>query len=206
MKGLWFGKMAGHMKLQMLQAESLYATQQVAAELFPWEHEHQLALSAVVDPLAHADFYEERKLASVRCWTVQADRAPAEDIGGLAMLYGYRAQPDELWPAWFGLMPRLRGLGAGRELLDWVVDMARREGRRTLRLWTTDEAEYAAALRLYARCGFRTESHPALPGEEWRTLVLSLGLDGRLPVPWSQVAHRGELCGRELPVLHEAAA
>lgn len=157
MKGLRFGKMAGHMKLQMLQAESLYATQQVAAELFPWEHEHQLALSAVLDPVAHADFYRERRLASVRCWTVQADRAPAEDVGGLAMLYGYRAQPDELWLAWFGLMPRLRGLGAGRELLDWVVDMARREGRRTLRLWTTDEAEYAAALRLYARCGFRTE-------------------------------------------------
>lgn len=190
----------------MLQAESLYAAQQVAAELFPWEHEHQLALAATLDPQAHAEFYQERRLASVRCWTAHRDGALDDEVGGLATLYSYRAQPDELWLAWFGLTPQMRGQGAGRDLLNWVIDMARREGRRTLRLWTTDEDEYAAALRLYTRRGFRTELHPALPGEDWRTLVLSLGLDGREPLPWSQVANHGELCGRELPVLHEAAA
>lgn len=195
--------MSAPMKFLPLQAETLAATQQVAVELFPWEHEHQLALPAAVDPAAHTGFYTDRGLESVRCWTTHLMGGP---VSGMAMLWGYRAQPDELWLAWFGLLPVVRGRGAGTKLLDWLIALARTEGRRTLRLWTTDEAEYMTAMGLYTRRGFRAEQYPPLPGENWNTLVFSLGLDGRIPMPWSDMSNRSELCGREAPHLHAFAA
>lgn len=191
------------MNFQPLDAGHLAATQQVASELFPWEHEHAEALAASIAPAQHTWFYTTHRLASIRCWTTHQGGGP---VCGLAMLYGYAAQPDELWLAWFGLIPSARGFGAGAMLLDWLIGSARAEGRRTLRLWTTDEPEYARATQLYRLRGFQAEDHPALPGEDWRTLVFSLGLDGRTPIPWSAVLDRGELCGREMPLAAAVAA
>lgn len=191
------------MNFQPLAVHNLADTQQVAAELFPWEHEHQAALPAAITPDAHVGFYATRRLATVRCWTAHVGKGP---VCGLATLYGYRAQPDELWLAWFGLMPCARGMGGGAKFLDWLIGAMKREGRHTLRLWTTDEPEYVRATQLYTRRGFVAEEYPALPGEEWRTHVFSLGLDGHAPIPWSSVLDRGELCGRVLPNVAAAAA
>jgi len=123
----------------------------------------------------------------------------------MAMLYGYRAQMDEVWLAWFGLSPFARGCGAGALLLDRVITDARKEGRRVMRLWTTDESEYTAAVRMYMRRGFRGEIATPLPGETWNTMVYSLGLDGQIPMPWASVRNRGELCGRVVPEVHAHA-
>ncbi|MBI5380263.1 MAG: GNAT family N-acetyltransferase [Opitutae bacterium] len=191
------------MKLQPLQAETLFAAQQVAAELFPWEHEHQLALPAALDPVGHAEFLEERGLVTVRAWTTHLAGGP---VSGLATLYGYREQPEELWLAWFGLLPAVRGRGVGAQLLDWLIGYAQAQGKRTMRLWTTDEPEYAKAMALYTRRGFIPERHPPLPGEDWTTYVLSLGLDGSAPKSWITLPNRRELCGREAPHVHAAAA
>jgi GNAT superfamily N-acetyltransferase len=191
------------MNFQPLDGEHLAATQQVAAELFPWEREHQAALHAAVDPARHRSFFAAHRLESVRCWSVHLEHGP---VCGLATLYGYAAQPHELWLAWFGLLPTARGHGGGGQLLDWLIGSARAEGRRTLRLWTTDEAEYERATQLYLHRGFVAEEHPALPGEDWRTLVFSLGLNGQPAIPWSAVLDRGELCGREQPQVAAVAA
>lgn len=182
------------MHLQPLAPDHLASAQRVARELFPWEDEHQLALATAVRAGDHAHFLTERRLEAVRCWTAH-DGLGA--VSGLITVYDYRAQPDEVWLAWFGLLPAARGQGDGGRLLDWLIARSRAEGRHTLRLWTTDEAEYAAAVRLYQRRGFTAEDYPSLPGEDWRTRVFSLGLEGRTPLPWSSVLDRAELCGRQ---------
>lgn len=186
------------MNLVPLMPDTLVETQQLAAELFPWEHEHQIALSAVVAPASYAHFYRDRKLSAVRFWTpMQSGR-----VVGLAGLYHYAAQPDEAWLAWYGLHPSARGHGEGTALLDWIISEAQAEHKRTLRLWTTDEAEYAKAMALYQAHGFQAEPWSSLPGETWHTYVLSLGLDGKAPLPWSKCVKPGsELCGREAPQL-----
>lgn len=192
------------MNFQPLDAEHLASTQRVAAELFPWEHEHQAALAAAVAPNQHAGFFAQRRLSSVRCWAVKV--GGAGPVCGLATLYGYQAQPNELWLAWFGLLPIARGCGRGSKLLDWLIASAREERRHTLRLWTTDEPEYARATQLYLARGFVGEEQPALPGEAWRTIVYSLGLDGHTAIPWSSVLERCQLCGREAPAVAAVAA
>jgi N-acetylglutamate synthase-like GNAT family acetyltransferase len=183
-----------------LMPDTLVETQQLAAELFPWEHEHQTALSAAVAPASHTKFYRDHQLAAVQFWTpMQLGR-----VAGLAGLYHYSAQPDEAWLAWYGLHSSARGHGKGAALLDWIIAEAAAKHKRTLRLWTTDEAEYAKAMDLYTAHGFRREHWSALPGETWNTYVFSLGLNGHEPLPWAQCTPQGELCGREAPQLAAA--
>jgi GNAT superfamily N-acetyltransferase len=185
------------MNLVPLMPDTLVETQQLAAELFPWEHEHQVALAATVAPASYSEFFQSRKLAAVNFWTPML----AGRVCGLAGLYHYHDQPDEAWLAWYGLHSSARGHGEGTALLDWVIAEASAEHKKTLRLWTTDEAEYAKAMNLYTSHGFRPEPWSALPGETWHTFVLSLGLDGQAPIPWAQRSPFGELCGREAPQL-----
>lgn len=190
------------MNIRALQAESLSDAQKVAAELFPWEAEHQQALPASVYPEQHAKFFSDRGLDEVRCRVLDHDG----QVAGLAALYSYDRHRDDLWLAWYGLMPFVRGLGLGARLLDVVIDEARRDGRSNVRLWTTDEAEYAQAVSLYLRRGFLCEEAPSLPGETWKTLVFSLGLRGSAARPWTSLKDRRELCGREAPAVAAAAA
>ncbi|MDD3179787.1 MAG: GNAT family N-acetyltransferase [Opitutaceae bacterium] len=185
-----------------LTVEHLVEVSRVAAALFPWESEHQEALATALAPEAHRVFLGEHGLASVCCWVALKGNL----IAGLACFYVYDDRPDEVWLAWFGLRPEMRGQGKGRQFLDWCIATSRGEGRKILRLWTTNESEYAAARQMYERSGFICENWPALPGEDWTTYVLSLGLDGACPTPWRTVSSPRELCGRVIPDVAVVAA
>ncbi|MFT3783055.1 MAG: GNAT family N-acetyltransferase [Nibricoccus sp.] len=185
------------MNLVPLMPDTLVETQQLAAELFPWEHEHQVALAAAVAPASHADFYRHHHLSSLQIWTT----LKAGRVVGLASLYNYVGQPEETWLAWYGLHPSARGKGEGLALLDSVIEQAKTEHKHVLRLWTTDEPEYQKAISLYTSHGFHREPWPALPGETWHTQVFSLGLDGHAAAPLALMHPNAELCGREAPQL-----
>lgn len=184
------------MKIEQLEPTVLEETRRVAAELFPWEHDHHTALGAALFPEAHASFMEVRRLESARFWTARIDGR----IAGLAGLYDYREMPSETWLSWYGLLPVARGRGHGARLLDWIIRTSREEERAVLRLWTTVEDEYRLAIRLYEKQGFTAEEYPALPGESWRTVVMSLRLNGATPIPWLSIADRPELGGRMAPL------
>jgi GNAT superfamily N-acetyltransferase len=178
--------------IRPLTKDSLLEAQALAVRLFPWEDEHQAALAAATDTSSTA-FLISRGLKRVRVWCVIDER---DRMVGLVSLYEYDNEPDEAWLAWFGLSPEVRGCGLGGELLDGVIALARRESKTVLRLWTTIEEEYARALRLYARRGFRPEIQPALAGEDWLTVVFSLALDGAVAPPWRGTQCGWHLCGR----------
>lgn len=184
------------MRIEQLHPAVLEETLHVASELFPWEHEHQTALRAALFPEAHAGFLKPRRLKAARFWIARFEGR----VAGLAGLYDYSGMPADTWLSWYGLLPFARGRGHGGRLLDWVIRSAREEGRTVLRLWTTVEDEYRIAIRLYEKRGFTAEEYPPLPGETWRTVVMSLGLTGATPIPWLSVADRPELCGRVAPM------
>jgi GNAT superfamily N-acetyltransferase len=184
------------MRIEQLAPAVLEETQQVASELFPWEDEHHTALSAALFPEAHAGFLDSRRLNSARFWIARFEGR----VAGLAGLYDYRGMPSDVWLSWYGLLPFARGRGHGGRLLDWVIRSARDEGRTVFRLWTTVEDEYRLAIQLYEKRGFTAEEYPPLPGETWRTIVMSLGLTGATPIPWLSMADRPGLCGRVAPM------
>jgi GNAT superfamily N-acetyltransferase len=183
------------MKIELLHPALLAETAHVAAELFPWETDHQTALAAALVPETHAEFLASRRLERARFWVATFNGR----VVGLAGLYDYRGMASETWLSWYGLLPVVRGQGFGGRLLDRVIASTREEGRAVLRLWTTVEDEYRVAIRLYEKRGFTTEEYPALPGEDWRTLVMSLGLNGTTPIPWLSIADRPALGGRMTP-------
>ena len=183
------------MKIEPLQPALLEETRRVAAELFPWENEHHTALAAALFPEAHAGFLSARRLECARFWTGRFNGR----VTGVAGLYDYRGMPSETWLSWYGLLPVARGHGHGARLLDTIIKITREEGRAVLRLWTTIEDEYVAAIKLYEKRGFTAEEYPALPGETWLTLVMSLGLNGTTPIPWLTLDNRPELGGRMVP-------
>lgn len=184
------------MRIEELRSAQLEEARHVIAELFPMEDEHQMALAAALDPDAHGGFLSARRLERVRFWTARFDN----QVVGIAGLYDYRDMPAETWLSWFGLLPVMRGHGHGARFLDWIINAARQDGHAVLRLWTTDEEEYGAATRLYLKRGFVAEEYPMLPGEDWRTLVMSLSLNGTTPIPWLSLDDRPELCGRMVPL------
>ncbi len=183
------------MKIEPLHPALLADTALVAAELFPWETEHQTALNAALNPAAHAGFLSSRRLERVRFWSARFNGR----VVGLSGLYDYRGMPTETWLSWYGLVPAVRGHGFGSRLLESAIGCARDEGRAVLRLWTTVEDEYLPAIRLYEKRGFTSEDYPPLPGETWRTLVMSLGLNGTTPIPWLSLKDRPALGGRVTP-------
>ncbi|MCI2422002.1 GNAT family N-acetyltransferase [Saccharopolyspora sp. K220] len=64
---------------------------------------------------------------------------------------------------WFLVDPSVRGGGVGRKLLHRLLDHARDQGFKHVKLWTVDPLETAA--RLYLDAGFRcTERKPA---QQW---------------------------------------
>ncbi len=184
------------MKIERLDLTVLEEARRVASELFPWESEHHTALGAALFPEAHAGFLVARRLESARFWIARVDGR----VAGISGLYNYRAMPSESWLSWYGLLPVARGRGHGGRLLDWLIRYAREDGKTVLRLWTTVEDEYQAAIRLYRNRGFTAEQYPPLPGETWQTIVMSLGLTGATPIPWLSVADRPELGGRVAPL------
>jgi GNAT superfamily N-acetyltransferase len=183
------------MKIEVLHPSRLDETRRVVAELFPWEDEHQVAVTAALSPERHAAFLAEKNLERARFWTAIFDGS----VVGIAALYDYRSMPTETWLSWFGLLPVMRGHGNGARFLDAIIQVARSENRGVLRLWTTDEEEYRTAFRMYEKRGFVAEDCPALPNEDWRTVVMSLGLNGATPIPWFSVTDRPVLCGRVAP-------
>jgi len=184
------------MRIEQLEPAVLEETQRVASELFPWEHEHHTALRSALFPEAHEGFLEARRLNAARFWIARFEGR----VAGLAGLYDYRGMQSDVWLSWYGLLPVARGRGHGGRLLDWVIRTARDEGRSVLRLWTTVEDEYRLAIHLYEKRGFTAEEYPSLPGETWRTIVMSRGLTGATPIPWLSIADRPGLCGRVAPL------
>lgn len=62
---------------------------------------------------------------------------------------------DEVWLGWFGVIPECRGMGIGREVLEWSIKEARQLGYKKLRLWTTTYPDEANAQELYEKVGLK---------------------------------------------------
>lgn len=73
-------------------------------------------------------------------------------------LYYYPDYPDDMWLAWFGVLPEYQGRGYGKEVLKWSMNKALSEGKKNLRLYT-DETNMSTAVNLYKSFGFIGEKY-----------------------------------------------
>lgn len=73
-------------------------------------------------------------------------------------LYYYPDYPDDMWLAWFGVIPEYQGLGYGKMVLTWSMEKALSEGKKNFRLYT-DESTMCTAVKLYKSFGFIGEKY-----------------------------------------------
>jgi RimJ/RimL family protein N-acetyltransferase len=102
----------------------------------------------------------------------------AEDEGEWLGMAGMYVDPDlpaiaNVWGVWVD--PRARGHGAGRRLMDAMIELARTRGHRRLELTVTEESHGAAAL--YERLGFRRTG--VMIGAE---AAMALALPAEVPI------------------------
>jgi putative acetyltransferase len=93
------------------------------------------------------------------------------------------------------LLPEARGQGAGRALLDAVLDAARARGLERLTL--TTRSRYGHAIRLYERAGFR----PAGPATEPRAGDPGIAYELRLAPEGDRAPSRPAVRRRTLALL-----
>lgn len=80
---------------------------------------------------------------------------------GISGYYSHVGHEADVWLGWTGVMPEFAGNGVGEAVVRAAFDAASFDGIKNLRIWTSNEDQYAAARRLYTRMGFQEEPYQA---------------------------------------------
>jgi len=97
--------------------------------------------------IKNSDWKSEKKY-----WQVYLIKYDDEIVGicGLYSLYEYKT--DELWLGWFGIIPSERNLGIGEYALNWMKDIAKSLGCKSLKSYVDSKGK---PLNFYYRNGFK---------------------------------------------------
>ena len=92
-------------------------------------------------------------------------------IIGVTGLFNRSVEPETAWLAWFCIDPKERGMGYGKQLLNFTVDRAQMYGYEYLKIYT-DQAESPEAQSLYKKVGFEDVGVIQDPADEMIYLTL----------------------------------
>jgi GNAT superfamily N-acetyltransferase len=116
-------------------------------------------------------------IAGVKGYIAMKDHIPV----GITGLYTFTNGPKEAWLDWYGVDEKFRGRGVGKAILQATIDMARKNGYETLRLWTTENRpESAIANKLFQKLGF-TSQKTDHTYSGYPVLIYSFALNGGQP-------------------------
>jgi GNAT superfamily N-acetyltransferase len=130
---------------------------------------------------------------------------------GFSGYYSQVGHEEDAWLGWTGVLKSYRCAGIGEAVVKAALKAAPSCGVKNLRIWTTDEDQYANARRLYLRMGYQEEIYaPAAKAHEGRSLarVFSKAANpSRDPgTAWERVAYRlPDLELGDLPRLNKVA-
>jgi GNAT superfamily N-acetyltransferase len=113
-------------------------------------------------------------VAEARYWVALNEDG---DVIGVTGLYKYlKDRDDSLWLGWTCVSPIARGNGIGGQLVDFAIAKARSEGKKFLKLYTSNHPNEAAAQYLYERRGLQVVSERALQGSNFKRIYRELDL------------------------------
>ncbi|MBD2179364.1 GNAT family N-acetyltransferase [Pseudanabaena sp. FACHB-1998] len=99
------------------------------------------------------------------------------DVTGVTGLYKYlKDKDDSLWLGWTCVSPLARGKGIGGQLVDFAITKARSEGKKFLKLYTSNHPNESAAQHLYERRGLQIVGEGELQGSSFKRIYRQLDL------------------------------
>jgi len=165
------------MRIEPLSKRTLDEAKNLVNHIFPLQDEWE-----------RSDFWLEASLNFGRLKI----RLPVKDVrgfgywvaiegGNIVGIIGLYGQEDDIkeafWVGWFCVDPAFRGRGIGRELLEFAIQRSRAEGKKYLRLYTSDDPNEAVAQTLYEKLGFKvTKKNVRQRGGKWNVFYRELKL------------------------------
>lgn len=133
------------------------------------------------DFVRHYNEYVNKDISDwreVRYWKYYCVRNDKSEIVAITGLYNEKDKhaEDEVWLGWFGVIPKCRGMGIGREVLEWSIKEAKQLGYKKLKLWTTTYPDEANAQELYEKVGLKIFHKEKYPNTEYEKLYREIVL------------------------------
>lgn len=129
-------KIFPYLKFEELTKENIKTAARVEYEIFPKSSAYSVYKAKVTGErndfyVSYIAYFEEKPIGVI----------------GLYELPGY---PDTVWLSWFGLIKEYRKMGFGKQMWDFIVEIAKKKQRKFLRLYTF-EIDNAEAQKFYKR-------------------------------------------------------
>lgn len=129
-------KIFPYLKFEELTKENIKTAARVEYEIFPKSSAYSVYKAKVTGErndfyVSYIAYFEEKPIGVI----------------GLYELPGY---PDTVWLSWFGLIEEYRKMGFGKQMWDFIVEIAKKNQRKFLRLYTF-EIDNAEAQKFYKR-------------------------------------------------------
>lgn len=123
----------------------------------------EISMRCGLDPENYSEYWNYFQLA----YTYPHVLIDNKKIIGTTGLYHLKTDPeDRVWLGWFCIASEYRGKGLGKMLLQWTIDLARKKGYKTLRLYASNNPRLIIAQKLYDQFGFKKIGEDFMDGED----------------------------------------
>ena len=144
------------MNIKPLDKKNIRQAIKLGLKTFPWAHKGDeplaLCLKASLKPDKYIDELKEMKISSLKYYVISDD----SNIIGLTGLYSY-AKDDTYWIGWTCVDESYRGKGLGKKLMRYIIRKSKRDEKRFLKLYTSNERS-PIAVQMYKKLGFKLKS------------------------------------------------
>lgn len=161
-------------KIEPLSKMKLKETVGLVNEIFLNETEEPSdeEIPASLEPEKYQDFLSKYQMSNIRYWLVINDFGK---VIGVVGLYCYEFDKNEaFWLGWFCVHPEARRSGIGNTLLRFAINVARAEGKKFLRLYTSTNPNELDSHRLYEKHRLKLTKEEPYPNGEFKKLYYEL--------------------------------
>lgn len=164
------------MEFELISKENLDIAIKIQNEIFPLENGSEDYKESISGELSCHRFL-------LKYWLAKVDNRYV----GICGLYAYKFAPKDAWLGWFGVLENERRKGYATEILNFSMQLAKKLGFETLRLYT-DEIDNANAVKLYKKFGMTCEIYDNpkdVHYEIGKTLIFSKSLSTKPITLWN---------------------
>ena len=123
--------------------------------VFPYENQQEieLAFKGSLGDTAGMAWLKLKKCTSVKYFLAVENK---EVIGTVGIYTNNEDDKEAAWLGWFCVSSEFRQKGIGKQILDYVINIAKEKNKKYFRLYTSDRSQEATAQILYDKLGFKT--------------------------------------------------